>query len=105
MYRGMPNLCIPYCILFGKSMEADTHPNKETIEKTKSGTYSTVVLSYGNNNYKVENFAKKHVYATTGADEDYVYLSDPYNPDINHKMTHDDFLNFFDGSYSMQLSD
>ena len=93
---------IPYRILFNKPVGNETHPNKETIEQIKSGEYSTVVLS--NNNYKTpEGYHKHHIYAVTGADDSYVYLSDPYKPDINLSMTHDNFLKFFDESYSMKF--
>lgn len=93
---------IPYRILFNKPVGNETHPNKETIEQIKSGEYSTVVLS--NNNYKTpEGYHKHHIYAVTGADDSYVYLSDPYKPDINLSMTQDNFLKFFDESYSMKF--
>lgn len=95
-------LSTPYRILFDKSVPNETKPNEETIEQIKSGKYSTVVLSY--NNYQTpEGYAKHHIYAVTGADDNYVYLSDPYKPDINLSMTHDNFLKFFDESYSMKF--
>lgn len=92
----------PYRILFDKQVVNETQANEETIEQIKSGEYSTVVLS--NNNYKTpEGYHKHHIYAVTGADDSYVYLSDPYKPDINLSMTHDNFLKFFDKSCSMKF--
>ena len=95
-------LSTPYRILFDKQVVNETQPNEETIEQIKSGEYSIVVLS--NNNYKTpKGYYKHHIYAVTGADDNYVYLSDPHEPDINLSMTHDNFLKFFDESYSMKL--
>ena len=101
MHKGMHNLSTLYYILFGYSLVSDTQPNKETIERIKSGEYSIIVSSHSY--YKVKDFSKKHAYATTGADDKYVYLSDPYNTNENLKMTHKDFLKFFDESYSMKF--
>ena len=101
MNRGMYNLGSFYNILFGKKMFSNTKPSNETIENIRNGNYSTIVSSW--NRYKLEGFAKHHVYAVTGADDTYVYLSDPYNPDINLPMTHEDFLKFFNKSYSTKL--
>lgn len=100
-YNGMNFLCTSYCILFGNEWCADEKPNKETIEKIKSGNYSTIVLS--NNQYNMEGFSKHHVYAVTGADDNFVFLSNPYNPNEIQKMTHDDFLSFFKQCYSTEL--
>lgn len=112
MYNGMHNLSTPYYILFGKSLDYDTPPNKKTIEQIKSGNYSTVVTSY--NSYCVDGFDKCHVYAVTKADEKYVYLSNPYGSVYKYvlgqkipkkdKMTHNEFLKFF-YSYSMRFPD
>lgn len=101
MDKGMHNLSTPYYILFGNSLVSDTQPDNTIIEKIKSGEYSIVVSSHSY--YKVKDFSKKHAYATTGADNKYVYLSDPYNTNENLKMTHKDFLKFFDESYSMKF--
>lgn len=100
-YNGMRILCTSYCILFGNEWCADKIPDTETIEKIKSRNYSIIVLS--NNQYNVEGFSKHHVYATTDADNQYVYLSNPYNPNEIQKMTHADFLSFFKQCYSMKL--
>lgn len=94
------HLSTPYRILFDKPVVKETRPNKETIEKIKSGNYSTVVLS--NNDYQTPDcYFKRHIYAVTGADDNYAYLSDPLDPDTNHNMTHEDFVKFFNESYSM----
>lgn len=100
-YNGMCFLCTSYCILFGNEWCADEKPNKETIEKIKSGNYSTIVLS--NNQYNLEGFSKQHVYAAIDADYYYVYLSNPHYPDSTLIMTHDDFLSFFKQCYSTEL--
>lgn len=110
MYHGMHDLSRPYNILFGKPLIPDTRPDESTIDKTKSGNYSTIVMSH--NSYSVDGFDKHHVYAVTKADDNYVYLSNPYGlvykyvsgykMPHNNKMTHDDFLKFFNCSYSMQ---
>lgn len=102
-YTGMHILCTPYCILFGNEWCIDKKPDKETIEKIKSVTYSIVVSS--NNDYVMDEFSKHHAYATTSADDNYIYLSNPYYPDSTLIMTHADFLKYFDCSYSMKLSD
>lgn len=95
---GMNNLCTPYCILIGKEFCMDEKPNNETIEKIQSGKYSTIVSSW--NKGDMDGFFKHHAYAVIGADDNYVYLSDPYNPNNELKMEHSVFLNFFDHSYS-----
>jgi uncharacterized protein YeeX (DUF496 family) len=94
---------IPYRILFNKPVGNETHPNKETIEQIKSGEYSIVVLS--RNNYEIPGcyFNKCHIYAVTGADDNYVYLSDPYSPDERCSITHSNFIKFFNISYSMKF--
>lgn len=92
----------PYRILFDRPAVNEIQPNEETIEQIKSGEYSTVVLSY--NNYKTpEGYSKRHIYAVTGADDKYIYLSDPYSPDIKRSITHSDFIKFFNRSYSMKF--
>ena len=105
IYDGMYRLSTPYCILFGKKLFDDSKTNMETIEKNKSGKYSTVVTSINSSGKSNIGLNKHHVYAITGADGNYVYLSDPHNPDVNHKITHKDFFKFFDHSYSTKLSD
>lgn len=102
MYNGMHNLSTPYYMLFGKPLAADAQPNKTIIERIKSGKYSTVVASH--NYYIMNGYDKYHVYAVIGADDKYVYVSNPYKAD-KLKMTHDEFLKFFDCSYSMKLPD
>lgn len=93
-----------YYILFGRPVANVTKPNEETIEKIKTGEYSTVVLN--SNNYQTPEFYfKHHVYAVTGADDNYVYLSDPCDSEIKHKITYKNFLKFFNESYSTKLSD
>lgn len=103
IYSGMYRMSTPYYILFGKTLVDDSKTNKETIEKIKSGEYSTVVLSY-NNCQPQEGYMKHHIYAVTGADDKYVYLSDPYSPDIKCSITHSNFINFFNVSHSAKLS-
>ena len=102
MYNGMHNLSTPYYMLFGKPLAADAQPNKTTIERIKSGKYSTVVASH--NYYIMNGYDKYHVYAVIGADDKYVYVSNPYKAD-KLKMTHDEFLKFFNTGYSIKLSD
>lgn len=99
------HLNTPYRILFDKPVANETQPNEETIEQIKSGKYSTVVLS--RNNYEISGcyYNKRHIYAVTGADDKYVYLSDPYSPDIKCPITHSDFIKFFNQCYSAKLSD
>ena len=94
----------PYRILFDKPVDNDSKTNKETIIKIKSGEYSTVVLS-SNNCQTQEGYIKRHIYAVIGADDKYVYLSDPYSPDIKCSITHSDFIKFFNECYSTKLSD
>ena len=113
MYHGIHNLSRSYNILFDKPLIPDTRPDKSTIDKIKSGIYSTIVMSH--NSYRVDGFDKHHVYAVTKADDNYVYLSNPYGLAYKYvsgykmphksKMTHSEFLKFFDCSYSMKLSD
>ena len=90
-----------YRILFDKPVNNDTRLNEETIEEIKSGNYSTVVLS-SNNSQIQEYYAKRHIYAVIGADDEFVYLSDPYYPDIKCPITHSDFIKFFNECYSMK---
>lgn len=95
------HLSTAYRILFDKPVVNEIQPNEETIEQIKSDEYSTVVLS--NNNCKApKGYYKHHIYAVTGADDNFVYLSDPYSPDEKRSMTHSDFIKFFNQSYSMQ---
>lgn len=99
--QGMIDLSTAGYILFGKECCRNVIPDAETIEKIQSGIYSTLVSSY--NDCNLEGYKKKHAYTVTGADCNYVYLSDPYNPDTNLSITHDDFLKFFSENYSMKL--
>ena len=95
---------VPYRILFDKPVANETRPNEETIEQIKSGEYSTVVIS--TNNYQIqEYYVKHHIYAVIGADDEFVYLSDPYSPDIKCSITHSNFIKFFNKCYSTKLSD
>ena len=96
---------VPYRILFDKPVANATQPNEETIEKIKSGEYSTVVQSH--NDYKISGccYYKRHIYAVTGADDKYVYLSDPNFPDKKCSITHSNFIKFFNICYSTKLSD
>lgn len=103
MYRGIYNLSRPYYILFGKPVIPDSKTNKCTIDQVKTNRYSTVVSSY-KNNYNVEGFYKSHTYAVIGADDNYVYLSEPYT-DTTLRMLHNDFLKLFNINYSNKLSD
>jgi len=98
---GMNNLCTPYCILIGKKFCIDKKPTQETIEKSKLSTYSTIVSSW--NNGELDGYIRHHVYAVIGADDNYVYLSDPYKTNETLKMEHAVFLNFFDHCYSTEL--
>lgn len=97
------HLSTPYRILFDKPVVNKSQSNKETIEKIKSGKYSTVVTS-SNNCQIQEYYAKHHIYAVIGADDEFVYLSDPYSPDIKCSITHSDFIKFFNECYSTKLS-
>lgn len=92
MYRGIHTLSRPYHILFGEKVVPDSHPNKDTIDKIKTGKYSTVV-------------GDGHAFAVLGADDKYVYLSDPRETDKKRKLTHKDFIKSFNVCYSMKLSD
>ena len=103
IYYGK-HLSTPYRILFDKPVDNDSKTNEETIVKIKSGEYSTVVLS-SNNCHIQEYYAKRHIYAVIGADDKYVYLSDPYSPDIKCSITHSNFIKFFNECYSTKLSD
>ena len=96
---------IPYRILFDKLVANETQPDEETIEQIKSGKYSTVVLSRNNYDISGSYYNKRHVYAVTGADDNYVYLSDPYFPDEKCSITHSNFIKFFNICYSTKLSD
>lgn len=98
--EGMPHLSTAYYILFGIEYCLDEKPSNETIENLKIGSYSTLVSSY--NKYCMEGYDKHHVYAVTGADSNYIYLSNPHHPDTNLTMTHDNFIKFFNQSYSMK---
>lgn len=102
IYNGMYRMSTPYYLLFGTTLVDDSKTNKETIEKIKSGEYSTVVLSY--NNYKTpEGYSKHHIYAVTGADDEFVYLSDPYSPNRKCPIAYSNFIKFFNISYSMKF--
>lgn len=93
----------PYRILFDKPADNDSKTSKETIVKIKSGEYATVVLS-SNNCQIQEGYIKHHIYAVIGADDNYVYLSDPCFPDYKCSITHSDFIKFFNECYSTKLS-
>lgn len=105
MYHGMHDLSRPYNMLFGKPLIHDARSDESTIDKIKTGKYSVVVSS--NNSYSLNNydFVKCHVYAVTGADNKYIYLSTPGRLSNKLKLSHANFLKFFNASYSVQLSD
>ena len=105
MYHGMHDLSRPYNILFGKPLIHDARSDESTIDKIKTGKYSVVVSS--NNSYSLNNydFVKCHTYAVTGADNKYIYLSSPGRLSNKLKLSHANFLKFFNASYSVQLSD
>ncbi len=92
MYHGIHTLSRPYYILFGNPVVPDSRPSEGTINNIKTGEYSTVV---GNG----------HAFAVIGADDKYVYVSNPYNADKKLKKTHKDFLSSFNACYSTKLSD
>ena len=101
-YNGMMFLCTPHCILFDdKEFDGDEKTDEKTIEKIKTDIYSSV--AYSTNKYEIKGFLKNHVYAAIGADDNYVYLSNPHYPDSTLIMSHDDFLKFFNISYSTEL--
>ena len=99
LLNGALGIELPYCILFDLD-SLDTEVNEELIEKIKSGDYSTIVNNL-KSGYEVEGFNKHHAHAAIDADDTYVYLSEPYNPDTILTMTHEDFLKFFDMGFSM----
>ena len=103
IYDGMYILSIPYKILFGNKKISDIQPDNATIEKIKSGKYATVVTRINPFGMSDVGLSKRHVYAVTGANNKYVYLSNPYDPDTKLKVTHKVFLKFFDRCYSMKL--
>ena len=106
MYHGMHDLSRPYNILFGKPLIPDARPDESTIDKIKTGKYSVVVSS--NNGYSLNSnydFIKCHVYAVIGANNKYVYLSSTGSLNKKLKISHANFLEFFNTSYSVQLSD
>lgn len=103
IYFCTHSLSTTYYMLFGKPLISDIQPNKKTIEQIKSDKYTTIVASY--NNHVMNGFTKAHAYAVIGADDNFVYLSNPYFPNYNLSTTHSDFLKFFDASYSTKLSD
>lgn len=103
LYRGIHNISTPYYILFGWMMVPNSKPDKEMINNIKSGEYSTVVGSY--NDYRINGYKKNHAYAAIGADDKYVYLSDPYKAGNKLKITHNEFLKFFSSGNSTKLSD
>jgi len=70
----------------------DSRANKGTINNIKTGEYSTVV---GNG----------HAFAVLGADDKYVYVSNPYDADKITKKTHKDFIRSFNACYSTKLPD
>lgn len=92
MYHGIHTLSRPYYILFGNPVVPDSRPSEGTINNIKTGEYSTVV---GNG----------HAFAVIGADDKYVYVSNPYNADKKLKKTHKEFLKSFNACYSTKLSD
>ena len=99
MYNGISILSTAYYILF--DLEPDISSHNNTIEKIKSGEYSTIVAS---NKYdSMDGFERHHVYAVTRADDNYVYLSNPKNPNIELKMAQADFLEYFDCKSSIKL--
>lgn len=106
MYHGMHDLSRLYNILFGKPLAADSRTDESTIDKIKTGRYSVVVSS--NNRYSLDNnydFIKYHSYAVIGADNKYVYLSSTGSLSKKLKITHANFIKFFNTSYAVQLSD
>ena len=92
MYHGIHTLSRPYYILFGNPVVPDSRPSKGTINNIKTGEYSTVV---GNG----------HAFAVLGADDKYVYVSNPYDADKITKKTHKDFIRSFNACYSTKLPD
>ena len=101
LYKGIHNLSTPYYILFGWMMVPNSKPDKAMINNIKSGNYTAVVASL--NDYSIEGYFKHHAYAVTGADDKFVYLSDPYKTNTKLKMTHNKFLKFFSSGYSTKL--
>lgn len=92
MYNGIHTLSRPYFIMFGNPVVPDSRPSKGTINNIKTGEYSTVV-------------SNGHAFAVIGADDKYVYVSNPYNADKKLKKTHKEFLKSFNACYSTKLSD
>lgn len=101
LYKGIHNLSTPYYILFGWMMVPNSKPDKAMINNIKSGNYTAVVASL--NDYSIEGYFKHHAYAVTGADDKFVYISDPYKTNTKLKMTHNKFLKFFSSGYSTKL--
>ena len=99
--HGMWDLDITDYILFGKECCGNIRPDEETIEKIQSGTNPTIVAS--RNSYNLNGYMKNHVYTVIGADDNYVYLSEPYNTNTNLSMTHEEFLKFFNAGHSTKF--
>lgn len=102
--------------IYGSIYDALFSVNGELIEKIKTGkaivvvsvdnalTFSDIKKAYGEDGNPVGLF-ENHTYAVVGADDKYVYLTDPHDSSKVLKMTIEDFKDTFNGADVLELED
>ena len=98
---GMSPLSAPFYLLFDEECIDNIAVDEDLIEKIKSRKYIVLVSSH--NGYSLDSFSKHHVYSVVSADDDFVYMYDPYDIDNLRKMSDKDFMSFFNHAYSYEI--
>lgn len=100
---GMEPLSVPYYLIFNMECSDNIPVDDDLMVKIKSENYIVLAASSRSNEYILDSFSKHHVYSIVSADNEYVYMYNPYDIDNLQKMLHEDFMRFFDHAYSYEL--